>query len=499
MPDNKMAIQGGTLTAIADAVRGLTHDDAAMTPAQMASTVSAQRLGIPFEHHDHMVNGKWVRPEGWPDLDALKAQIPEGETCVYFTYVLSRVDPEQRWVGLWGYGAAWYAERGHVTNGAWVTDESTSHASNQYHREVLDPAKGDVQLWRIRSEGKVTQIGFAAKTATNANNPATLSQPCVERAGKLPHVSNLSSGCSTFNNNAYTVKSMTTFFLERDSIDVGGAVTTCAYMYYFSTSLQEVDTSGWETSKWHPTTLGRMFSDCRVLESLDLTGWDTSGWATTSLDGTFADCFSLVRLKTGWDTSNWRVTSLNGLFASCYSLQDADFGKWDTSGWAVNVLTSTFSGCYSLRALDLTGWDVSAWPMKGSMASFIQNCWSLESIDFTGWDTSGWAPTSSRYVFEGCSMLKSLPLVDFNEPAACSYFGVPNGYLIEDYGGRARIDITHNYRNCVLLTHQSLVNILTALPTVTTNVSVQLGPTNLLKLSDEEIAVATAKGWSVVA
>ena len=116
----------------------------------------------------------------------------------------------------------------------------------------------------------------------------------------------------------------------------------------------------------------------------------------------------------------------------------------------------------------------------------------------SGWDTNGWAPTSTRYCFEGCVSLKSCPQIDFHEAASCSYYGIPNGYMLRDYGGKKRINKTHNYRNSVLLTRESLINILEALPEVTSAVSLQLGPTNLLKLTAEEKAIATAKGWSVV-
>lgn len=493
----RYAIEGETLTDMADAVRGLVRTDGAMTPAQMAETISAQRLGVPFYGCDHLVDGRWVRPEGWPDLDALKAQIPEGESCVYLTYVLSLVDEESQWVGMYGAGGTWYAERGHVAEGQFVADESTSHTSKQYHRELLDPANGDVQLWRFRSTANVTRFGLASKTGTNANNPATLTQPCVEMAGKLPHATDLSSGCTAFNTAAYGSLCQATYHTERVSVDYTGRVTTCAYLYCFGRSLQEVDMSGWDTANWRPTTLAAMFSNCSSLRSLDLSGWQTGDWAPTTLASMFTSCFDLTRIDMhGLDTSNWRPTTLASMFSNCYSLQHLDMTGWDTSAWPVNIVSEVFNQCWSLKEIDLSCWDTSAWPVAGSAQSFIYNCYSMERLVLP--DTSNWAPTTSRYCFEGSSSLRTCPLIDFHEPASCNYYGVPNGYYLRDYGGRARIDITHNYRNCVLLTHESLVNILTALPEVTNGVSIQLGPTNLLKLTAEDKAIATDKGWKVV-
>lgn len=493
----RYAIEGETLTDMADAVRGLVRTDDAMTPAQMADAIEGSRLGVPFYGCDHLVNGRWVRPAGWPDLDALKAQIPEGESCVYLTYVLSLVDEESQWVGMYGYGGTWYAERGHVEGGAFVADESTSHASNQYHREVLDPANGDVQLWRFRSTANITRFGLASKTGTNAQNPATLTQPCVERAGKLPHATNLSSGCTAFNTAAYGSLCQVTYHTERDSVDYTGRVNNCSYTYSFGRSLVEIDMSGWDTAAWRPTRLDGMFDNCASLRSLDISGWQTGDWAPTTLANMFHSCFALTRLDMhGLDTSNWRPTTLAGLFYNCYSLQHLDMTGWDTSAWPVSVVSDVFDNCWSIETIDLSCWDTSAWPVEGSASALFYNCYALKELVMP--DTSGWSPSTSRYLLNGSSSLRTCPLIDLHEPASCNYYGVPDGYYLRDYGGRARIDITHSYRNCVQLTHESLVSILTALPEVTNGVSIQLGPTNLLKLTDEDKAIATDKGWKVV-
>lgn len=499
MADHPVCIQTSTLADIADAVRGLTHESDPLTPAQMAEAIGAQRLGQPFEGcgEGHVANGRWVRPEGWPDLDALKAAIPDGESVVYLTYVLDRA-PDQAWVGMYASGGTWYAERGHVEGGAFVADASTSHSSAQYHREELDPANGNVQLWRMRSTAKITRFGLASRTGTNASNPATMTQPCVEKAGRLPYATNLSSGTTTFNTVAYSSLAQATYHLERDSVDYEGAVTSIAYMYYLATSLQEVDASGWKAENWKVTALTHCFNGCYSLRSLDLSGLDVSAWRPTSLAGLFANCYSLTRLDvSGWDVSAWRPTTIDSLLSGCRSLRRVPCLGWDVSAWPVNVVSNAFNGMWSLETLDLSRWDTSSWPVAGSAQAMVYNCYCLRDVTLP--DTSGWSPTTSRYLFEGCPALRRVPRVDLHEVDSCAYYGVPNGgYLLADYGGRARIKVTHNYRNCVLLTHESLLAIIDALPEVSTSVQLQLGPTNLLKLTDEERAVATAKGWTVV-
>ena len=48
------------------------------------------------------------------------------------------------------------------------------------------------------------------------------------------------------------------------------------------------------------------------------------------------------------------------------------------------------------------------------------------------------------------------------------------------------------------LTKQSLLNVLNALETISTSLTITLGATNLAKLTEEEKAIATDKGWTLV-
>ena len=47
------------------------------------------------------------------------------------------------------------------------------------------------------------------------------------------------------------------------------------------------------------------------------------------------------------------------------------------------------------------------------------------------------------------------------------------------------------------LTHESLVKTLNALPTTETALTLTIGSVNMQKLTATEIAIATAKGWTV--
>ena len=72
----------------------------------------------------------------------------------------------------------------------------------------------------------------------------------------------------------------------------------------------------------------------------------------------------------------------------------------------------------------------------------------------------------------------------------------PNVPCIQHFTG-VKIYVNHTYVAALMLTSASLRAILQRLPTVTAARTITLGQTNKLKLTAEEIAVATQKGWTV--
>ena len=59
------------------------------------------------------------------------------------------------------------------------------------------------------------------------------------------------------------------------------------------------------------------------------------------------------------------------------------------------------------------------------------------------------------------------------------------------------IPISIDFSYCKKLTHDSLMSIINGLAVVETTQTLTLGTTNLAKLTDEEKAIATEKGWSL--
>ena len=382
---------------ICDAVREKTHTGALMLPPEVAAKIRS----ISPTPGPSPTPGEWVRPEGWPDLDAVDLTGFDG---VYLTYDLSKTEG-YGWIGLYATTAdltPWTVERGHLEAGQFVAERTKRVASSGYFREPLDDTYGTIQLWRVSASGHITELKFVPMTVTIASNMTNNLQPCVERAGRLPYVVNFSSSFGV----AQTNRCCGTRWMQHDKLlDVSSA-----------TSLQ---------SAW---------SNCCSLQSLNLSGWDTGS-----------------------------VTNMSNAWAYCYNLQSLDLSVWDVS--RVTNMAAAWQYCCSLQSLDLSGWDVSS---VTSLKNAWQYCYNLQSINLSGWDVSRLS-TNVAY---------------------------PNGGMLIDYWPSV-ISTNQSYSSAAALSIASLLRIIDSLPVVTEARTLTLGQDNKLKLTAEQIAVATQKGWTV--
>lgn len=68
---------------------------------------------------------------------------------------------------------------------------------------------------------------------------------------------------------------------------------------------------------------------------------------------------------------------------------------------------------------------------------------------------------------------------------------------LETINGELAVKVSVDLSQCTKLTHDSLMNVINSIQTVTTPETLTLGGVNLAKLSDEEKKVATDKGWTI--
>ena len=82
----------------------------------------------------------------------------------------------------------------------------------------------------------------------------------------------------------------------------------------------------------------------------------------------------------------------------------------------------------------------------------------------------------------------------FKDYSSSNFYGTNN---IENFGGMAGLAIDFDFSAMTKLTKQSLINIMNEAATVTGGQVLTFGSANLSKLSDEEKAIATNKGWTL--
>ena len=116
----------------------------------------------------------------------------------------------------------------------------------------------------------------------------------------------------------------------------------------------------------------------------------------------------------------------------------------------------------------------------------------IPSLDFS-------AASNISNIFAGCSFLETIDeiIVSSTTPAFGNAFhGCSNLKNLTITGELAKSG--SNFAPCTALTHDSLMSIINALKTYTSGTySINLGSTNLAKLTDAEKAIATEKGWTL--
>lgn len=178
------------------------------------------------------------------------------------------------------------------------------------------------------------------------------------------------------------------------------------------------------------------FADCTELTELDLSAWDIS--SAENVERMFQETPKLTKL----DVSTWKLPetlkSTYYMFYKC-GLNNMDFLKnWDISN--ITKMDSMFGFCPNLKSLDLSSWDVGNVIGFGNFCSF-------------------------------CDVLE-----DFKAPK------------------NIKASIKFDYTK---LNYESLMSIINNLAPVETTQTLTIGSDLLNKLSAEDIAIATQKGWTV--
>lgn len=265
-------------------------------------------------------------------------------------------------------------------------------------------------------------------------------------------------------------------------------------------------------------SLSSMFSGCWSLETVDVSNWNVS--TVTSLSGMFYNCWSLKTI----DISKWRATNttnLANMFDYCYSLENIDISNLNPGQFT--TMSAMFRYCINLTSIgDISRWDTSKCT---NFANAFQDCHSLSSLpDISNWDFS--AATTTVSMFQGLFSIKEIILDNINLPECTNISGmfsycynlkkvhmtgwnIPKvtatsagaflGYCISlvDVVISIPFIVNHSFYYDDSLSHESCLNILNNLPTVTTRRTLALMNSNINRLTAAEKQIATDKNWTL--
>lgn len=191
------------------------------------------------------------------------------------------------------------------------------------------------------------------------------------------------------------------------------------------------------------------------------------------------------------DTSN--IIDMGYIFYNDSYLTNLDLSNWDVS--KVINMTYMFGSCSRLVSLDLSTWRPNN---VTNLSYFMYSTNNLETLNIEGWDTS--KVTTVQGMFNSGPKLKIVHgIIDMINVTNLNYmFGVGGGCPVLETIylknlNKTGLDLTKT----VKLSHESLMYLINNLVSTEISKTINLGATNLAKLTDEEKAIAVEAGWTL--
>lgn len=270
-------------------------------------------------------------------------------------------------------------------------------------------------------------------------------------------------------------------------------------------SLKEID-----IDMSNATNLKNAFTNCESLQNFNVNVINN-----TSLDSTFSGCTNLTQIS-NLDTT--KTTTLRNFANGCTKLSQVN----DLNTPLVTNYEYAFQNCKSLittpKILKCVG---------TTFKYMFGGCTYLENVEL--FDLSN--ATNVSYMFCHCAKIKhlpnfntnkvtnfggflsnatglvSLPVIDMSSATSLtSFFGSNTITNLTEIGGfkNLKINWTSSALNtCPNLTRESLLNVINNLYDFrgngdnTTTRSIKIGSSNMYRLTDEDKAIATNKGWTL--
>jgi surface protein len=228
-----------------------------------------------------------------------------------------------------------------------------------------------------------------------------------------------------------------------------------------------------------------MFKKCNALTDLNLGSLTFE--RVTSLDDMFNDCSNMTVLDLSHFNTR-QVTSMARLFCDCGKLTNIIFGPNFVTN-AVTSMTSMFGNTISLSEIDLSNFDTSA---VQSMDYMFEN--AICNVDLSGKNTNNVTTVSRMFKdykgssinMDGCSLMNSTDNINFITNANSLIEFIPPINIYND------ISVIANQ-----LPADAFVAVINNLLEVPQPRTLTIGSINLAKLTEDQIAKAVIKNWSI--
>lgn len=278
----------------------------------------------------------------------------------------------------------------------------------------------------------------------------------------------------------------------RSPLTIEGSNASYMFNNYQLNEIPQLDTS-------NVTNMSYMFYNCVNLVTIPSLKTNK----VTKMDRMFLYCKSLVSIKPQFNTSN--VTNMYQMFSNCQKLVTLDLSNFDFS--STTNLQEMFYLSTRIENLILPNLYTNA-PERTARGMFSR-LEKIKELDLTTLNKI----YSTMYMFDNCKALETLSAIDCSKNKECTG-AFNNCTSLKNFGGMINLgqaypttasannsDYKLALQYSTLLTHESLLNVINNLYDIATKgVKPQqliLGPNNLAKLTEEEIKIATDKGWNV--
>ena len=299
-------------------------------------------------------------------------------------------------------------------------------------------------------------------------------------------------------------------------LDVSGFdtsnVTDMSQMFENCYKVLMLDVSQFNTSK--VTKMASMFKGCTLVSDLDVTGFDTSN--VTDMSYMFDGCNSLLSLDvSSFDTS--KVTDMSFMFRSMDKVKRLDLRNFNTS--LVQNMNYMFADNDALEEVDISSFDTSK---VTKMEYWFAHDRALKRINMSNIDTTN--VSSFRDSFSGCNSLEEI--IGFSAMRSSTTISFPSGSTSSPAALKRltfRTDLAEGQyavRSAITLKYcsferEGMVEMFNTLPdisgvslsssykkiTITGNPCITgtlADGTACDVLTDEDRAIATNKGWTLV-